>query len=380
MDLREFQKLGQSIWLDYLRRDLIESGALARLVRDDDVRGITTNPDIFNKAISESADYDGELARDVRTRDESPEALYERIVVDDIQKSADVLRPVFDASDGRDGFVSMEVSPHLAHDTEATLEEARRLWTKVRRDNVMIKVPGTVEGFPAVEQLTSEGINVNITLLFGRRACTRVHEAYMSGLEKRIARGQPIDRLASVASMFVSRIDVLVEEVLRERLASATGSTRAELQSLIGTVGIANAKLGYDDWKRTIKSPRWKALAARGARPQRMLWASTSTKSKELSDVHYVEALIGPDTIDTIPPKTLDAVRDHGVGVARLEEGLDAARSVMDTLARAGISIEELADRLVEEGLTKFATSFDAVIRSVGRKRDQVLARATATA
>ncbi|MEP6866021.1 MAG: transaldolase, partial [Deltaproteobacteria bacterium] len=303
MDLKELHEHGQSIWLDYIRRDLLVSGEFARLVHDDDIRGVTTNPSILEKAIAESKDYDSALRGDVRQTDEVAAAIYERLVIEDIQQAAEVLRPTYDATAGRDGFVSMEVSPYLAHDTLATIAEARRLWAKVARVNLMIKVPGTDEGVPAIEQLIGEGVNVNVTLLFGRGQCARVLEAYMSGLETRLARGMAIDRVASVASMFVSRIDVLVGDMLERR--SATPAARAALQRLVGTVGIANAKLAYDDWKATQRTARWRALAARGAQLQRLLWASTSTKDKHLSDVLYVEALIGPDTVDTIPPKTL---------------------------------------------------------------------------
>jgi transaldolase/glucose-6-phosphate isomerase len=373
MDLKEFHQHGQSIWLDYIRRELLETGEFERLVREDDIRGVTTNPSIFEKAIAESTDYDNSLRHDVQTKDEPAGAIYERLVIEDIQRAADILRPTFDASDGQDGFVSMEVSPYLAHDTQGTIAEARRLWARVARPNVMIKVPGTREGFPAIEQLTAEGVNVNVTLLFGREACRRVHEAYMAGLEARVARSKPIERIASVASMFVSRIDVLVGKMIESRLATVGESERARLQSLSGKVGIANAKLAYQDWKQDQRSARWQALAAHRARPQRLLWASTSTKDKRLSDVLYVEALLGPDTVDTIPPATLAAMRDHGHAEEHLEEGLDDARQVMDTLAQTGISIDEVTDELVEDGIKKFAASFDELMSSVERKRDRVL-------
>jgi transaldolase/glucose-6-phosphate isomerase len=368
VEIRAIQRLGQSVWLDYLRRDLLASGGLARLVRDDGISGITTNPDIFNKALSAGTDYDTALERDVGDHDEPASVIYEHLVIDDIQHAADVLRPVFDTTHGRDGFVSLEVSPYVAYDTIATVAEARRLWKCLARPNVMIKVPGTRTGFPAVEQLTREGLNVNITLLFGRKACLRVHDAYMAGLEARVVRGEAIDRIASVASMFVSRIDVLVEQILHERHDGVTG--------LLGEVGIANAKLAYEDWRQVIASPRWQKLARHGARPQRLLWASTGTKSPALSDVHYVEALIGPDTIDTIPPKTLDAFRHHGVAANRLSEGLDTAREVMERLARAGVSIDHLALELVEQGVRKFAVAFDELLATISKKRDHVLALA----
>lgn len=373
MNLREFHDHGQSIWLDYIRRELLETGELERLVHDDDIRGVTTNPSIFEKAIGESTEYDLALRRDVNARDEPARAIYERLVIEDIQRAADVLRPTFEASHGNDGFVSMEVSPYLAHDTDGTIAEARLLWTRIGRPNLMIKVPGTTEGVPAIEQLTAEGVSVNVTLLFGRDACRRVHESYMAGLETRVARGQAIDRIASVASMFVSRIDVLVGELVEDRLPNATGPERALLQSLRGKVGIANAKLAYQDWKQAQHGARWQTLASSGAHPQRMLWASTSTKDERLSDVLYVEALLGPDTIDTIPPATLAAMRDHGHAGERLEGELDDARDVMDRLARAAISIDDVTHQLVEDGVAKFSASFDELMASVERKRDRVL-------
>ncbi len=369
MDVKELLQHGQSVWLDYFRRDLISSGELARMVRDDGIRGITTNPAIFEQAIAGTTQYDAALDRQLRRNDESPRALYNRLVIDDIQQAADVLRPVYDATDGHDGFVSVEVSPYLAHDTQGSIADARRLWQEIDRDNLMVKIPGTREGVPAIEQLISEGININVTLLFSREACRQVRDAHMSGLETRVAHGAPIDRLAGVASMFVSRVDVLLEKLLRPRIENATDDARASLVALLGKVGIANAKLSYQDWKQAHASTRWQALAAHGARPQRMLWASTSTKDPKLSDVLYVESLIGPDTIDTVPPKTLDAFRDHGEATDQLEQGLDEARDVMSSLERAGISIERLADQLVEEGVEKFASAFDKLFAALDRKR-----------
>lgn len=365
MDLKELQNHGQSVWLDYFRRDLITSGELARMVREDGLRGITTNPTIFEQAINGTTLYDASIERYVTRKDEPPQKIYERVAIEDIQRATDVLRPVFDETQGRDGFVSMEVSPYLAHDTRGTIEEVSRLWRAVDRANLMIKIPGTKEGVPAIERSIADGININVTLLFGRDACRQVREAYMSGLETRVANNAPIDHISGVASMFVSRIDVLFEKVMKEH-------DHADLASLIGKVGIANAKLAYQDWKQDHASKRWQALAARGARPQRMLWASTSTKNAKLRDVLYVEALIGPDTIDTIPPKTLDALRDHGDATSHLEEGLDEAQAVMDTLKRAGVSMDELADKLVEEGVAKFAASFDTLFAALAKKRTRI--------
>ena len=365
MDLAALHRHGQAIWLDYFRRDLLDSGELARLVRDDDLRGVTTNPTIFAKAITESSDYDAELRR---MKHEPPGAMYDQLVVEDLRRAADVFRPTFEATGGLDGFVSVEVSPRLAHDTSATIAEARRIWNRIARANVMVKVPGTDAGVPAIEQLTADGIDVNVTLLFSRDACRRVREAFMAGLEARVARGLPVDRIASVASLFVSRIDVLVARIMEGRMASASPDERALLEELSGKVGIANAKLAYADWKDSVHGARWQALAARGARPQRMLWASTGTKDKRLPDVWYAEALIGPDTIDTMPPATLAAMRDHGRAGEHVEEGLDEARRIMDALARAGISIDAIAHQLVDDGLAQFSSSYDAVLAAIEAK------------
>jgi transaldolase len=372
MKLKELQALGQSIWLDYIRRDLLTSGEFARMVQDDGIRGVTTNPSIFDEAIGRSTEYDAAIARYARDEDEPAAALYERLSMEDIQQAADVLRSVYDATDHRDGFISMEVSPRLAHDTAGTLDEARRLWKRVARDNLMIKVPGTPEGLPAITRLIGEGINVNVTLLFSRAACRQVALAYMAGLETVAARKAPLDRIASVASMFVSRVDAKVDPLLEARDGAAHGA-------LSGKVAIANAKLAYHDWKEICASPRWQALAAKGARVQRLLWASTSTKDKRLRDTLYVEELIGPDTVDTIPLATLNAMRDHGTAVNRLEQGVDEARDVLEALARAGISIDNITQQLLDEGVAAFAKSFDALMASIEQKRTAVHARAATT-
>ncbi len=369
MDVKELRKHDQSVWLDYIRRHLLASGEFARLVEEDGVSGVTSNPSIFEKAIGGSTDYDEALQRYERTKDQRAAALFERLAIEDIQQAAGVLRPVYDATEARDGFACIEVSPYLAHDTEGTLVEARRLWRELRRENVMVKVPGTREGVPAIRQLTSEGINVNVTLLFGREACRQVAEAYMAGLESLAARGKPLDRMASVASMFVSRIDVMVNPMLE-----APGAPDQALRrGLVGKVAIANARLAYQDWKQMCQSPRWRALAERGARVQKLLWASTSTKDPRFSDVMYVEALIGPETIDTIAPPTLDAFREHGEVRDRIEEDLEGARRVMAQLAQAGISIDDVTDRLVEEGVEAFSASFDKLMAAIEKKRAGVL-------
>ncbi len=376
MDLKKLHREhGQSIWLDYIRRDLLRSGEFARLVKEDGVRGVTSNPSIFEKAIAESGDYGSSLERLVKSKDATASTIYEHLAIEDLRQAADILRPVYDESDRRDGYVSMEVSPYLAHDTRATVGEATRLWNQVGRDNLMIKVPGTLEGVPAIRQLTSQGINVNVTLLFSRAACRLVFDAYRGGLEALIARGGDPARVASVASMFVSRLDTLVDPMLEERALAAPPPEQAQLRGLVGKVAIANAKLAYQDWKETCRDPRWLALAARGARAQRLLWASTGTKDPRFSDVLYVESLIGPDTIDTIPPATLDALREHGKLQSHLEENLDDARRVLEALARTGISLDDLTARLLDDGVGKFSAAFDKLLASIDKKLRERSAR-----
>ena len=371
MRLAEIHEHGQAIWLDDFHRELLDTGELARLVREDDIRGVTTNPTIFDKAIAGSTAYDAELRQ---SRQDRPSEIYEHIVVEDLQRAADILQPTFAATGGLDGLVSVEVSPHLARDTSATIAEARRLWNRIARPNLMVKVPGTEEGAPAIEQLTAEGININVTLLFSREACRRVRDAFMVGLEARVARALPIDRIASVASLFVSRIDVLVSKIIERRLSSADADERLRLERLAGKAGIANARLAYADWKDSVRSARWQALSARGARPQRMLWASTGTKDKSLPDVWYVEALIGPETVDTVPPATLAAMRDHGRADEHLEDDLEGARAVMDDLSSAGISIDAVCQQLVDEGVAQFSKSYDALMALIDRKRSALAA------
>jgi len=328
---------------------------------------VTSNPSIFEKAIAESTAYEPALERLERSKDATPTAIYEYLAVEDLQQAADILRPVYDESDRGDGYVSMEVSPYLAHDTRATIDEATRLWKRVGRENLMIKVPGTREGVPAIRQLISQGINVNVTLLFSRTACREVNEAYMDGLEALTAHGD-LAGAASVASMFVSRLDTLVDPILEQRALAASPADQAQLQGLVGKVAIANAKLAYQDWKELCRHPRWLALVARGARPQRLLWASTGTKDPRFSDVLYVESLIGPDTVDTIPPATLDALRNHGKAQSHLEENITEATQVLTTLARHGISIDDLTARLLDDGVSKFSAAFDTLLASIEKK------------
>ena len=364
--LQELTSHGQSFWLDYIRRDLIQGGELGRLVEQDGLGGVTSNPAIFEKAFTSSQDYSETLAELQQQGEMGAMALYENLAIRDIRDAADVLRPVYERTDCRDGYVSLEVSPFLAHDTEGTLEQARRLWKEVGRDNLMIKVPATPQGLPAIEQLISEGINVNVTLLFSRDVYERVAQAYIAGLGKRTARGENISGIASVASFFISRIDSAVNSQIEARLKTVTDpKERSGLENLSGKVAIANAKLTYQKYKEIFASDAWKALAANGAQTQRVLWASTSTNDPQLSDVLYVEELIGPDTVNTIPPATMKAFGDHGRPRASLEESVDAAQATMEALGQAGISMDELTADLLKQGVRLFAEAFDKLLNAV---------------
>ena len=364
--LRALLELGQSVWLDYIRRDLITSGKLKRLIEEDGLRGMTSNPAIFEKAIAESSDYDG-ILKELASRPElDATARFEQIAVRDIQDAADLLRPVYESSGFRDGFVSLEVSPYLAHKTRETIAEARRLWKAVQRDNVMIKVPGTAEGLPAIRQLIGEGININITLLFAQEVYEKVAEAYLDGLEDLQTRGGNLKKMASVASFFISRIDTLVDSLLNDRLKRTTDpGQQALLKSLLGKVAIANGKLTYQRYRRIFSGPRWEPLAGKGAHTQRVLWASTSTKNPNYRDVMYAEELIGPDTVDTMPPATLEAFRDHGRVRESLTEDIPGAQKTMEDLAQAGISMKEVTDKLTEDGVKLFADAFAKLLAAV---------------
>jgi transaldolase len=359
---------GQSVWLDYIRRDLIERGALAKLVRDDALRGITSNPSIFEKAIAGSKDYDKLLQAALReTRD--PVAVYERLAVRDIQDAADELRSVYDVTRAHDGYVSLEVSPHLAHDTAGTIAEARRLWAAVARPNIMIKVPGTPAGIPAFAQLIGEGINVNVTLLFSCAAYRSVAEHYIDAIEHRAARHGDVARIASVASFFVSRIDTAVDKRLDALIAAVrSDADRARYKALLGKAAIANAKLAYRIYEELFGHARWHALAAKGAQPQRVLWASTSTKNPEYRDVIYVEELIGRDTVNTLPPATLDAFRDHGKVRRSLTEDVAGAQHVMNGLTAAGVSMDDVTAKLLDEGVQLFADAYDKLLGAIGER------------
>ena len=366
--LKDLQKFGQSVWLDYIRRDLFTTGELKRLIDDDGLRGMTSNPAIFEKAIADSTLYADMLKQLASRTDLDATGRYELLAIRDIQAAADALRPVYDSTKRRDGYVSLEVSPYLARDTEGTLKEARRLWKAVGRENVMIKVPGTTEGIPAFQQLISEGININVTLLFAQEVYAKVAEAYIAGVEQLAARGGDLSRIASVASFFISRIDSLVDSMIAARLKTSTDEReKADLQGLLGKVAIANGKQTYQTYLKLFGSDRWKKLSAKGAQTQRVLWASTSTKNPNYNDVMYVEELIGQDTVNTIPPATLDAYRDHGHPRASLTEDVESANRTMQTLAQRGISIKEVTDKLTDDGVRLFAEAFDKLLKAVDK-------------
>jgi transaldolase/glucose-6-phosphate isomerase len=364
--LKELIKFGQSVWLDYIRRDLLTSGELKRLITEDGLRGMTSNPTIFEKAITGGKLYD-DLLNSLRPRtDLDAKGRYEILAIRDIQDAADILRPVYDSSKRRDGYVSLEVSPYLARDTKGTIAEARSLWKAVGRENVMIKIPGTAEGIPAFQQAISEGINVNVTLLFSQDVYVKVAEAYIAGLEQFAKGGGDVSRMASVASFFISRIDSAVDAIIDAKLKASKDAKEQELlKSVQGKVAIANGKQTYEKYQEIFSTPRWKALATKGAQTQRVLWASTSTKNPAYRDVLYVEELIGPDTVDTIPPATFDAFRDHGKPRQSLTEDLASAHKTMETVAKLGISMKEVTDKLTDDGVRLFSEAFDKLLEAV---------------
>ena len=364
--LHELHAAGQSIWLDYIDRTMLGNGELARRIREDALTGMTSNPTIFEKALAEGHAYDAQLA--AAPPGLEPWQLFELVETEDVRAACDLFLPVHEATDAGDGYVSIEVSPGVAADPRATVEEARRLWRTVARPNVMVKVPGTPEGAVAARQLIAEGINVNITLLFSVDAHRAVIDAYLEGLEARVAAGQPIDRIASVASFFVSRVDSEVDKRLDALAAKATGAERERILALKGRTAVANAKLAYQLFRERFAGPRWEALAARGANLQRPLWASTSTKNPQYRDVMYVEQLIGPDTVNTMPPATLEAFRDHGIVARTVDADVEGARRTIADLERAGISLREVTAQLLTEGLRSFEKSFDTLIGGLERK------------
>lgn len=364
--LKQLEALGQSIWLDYIRRDLITGGELRRLIEEDGLQGMTSNPDIFEKAMVDSRDYDEDI-RALALKGKSPNEIYEALSQRDVQNAADEFRPVYDRTGGGDGFVSLEVDPRLARDPQGTIQEARRLWGALNRPNVFIKVPATAEGLPVIRQLIREGISVNITLLFGLPRYREVAEAYLGGLEARLAQGKAVKQVASVASLFVSRIDVLVDPLLEERIAQ--GGEKVELaRKTRGQVAIASAKMAYQIYKEIFGSDRFKKLAAQGAQIQRLLWASTGTKNPDYSDVKYIEALIGMDTINTVPVNTLDAYRNHGVPEARLEKNVAEAARTLRRLPELGINLDQVTQQLEDEGVGKFEKQFNKLLAAMEQK------------
>ena len=364
--LKELLNYGQSMWLDYIRRDLFTTGKLKQMIEDDGLRGMTSNPTIFEKAIADSSLYDDILSALAQRKDLDAIGRFEQIAIRDIRDAADTLRGVYEQSNFRDGYVSLEVSPYLANKTQETIDEARRLWKAVQRENVMIKVPGTPEGLPAIRQLIGEGLNINITLLFAQEVYEKVAQAYVEGIEEFGSRGGNLKKVASVASFFISRIDTLVDSLLNERIKNTSDAgQQAFLKGLLGKVAIANGKLTYQKYQRIFSGPRWQALASKGAQTQRVLWASTSTKNPNYRDVIYVEELIGPDTVNTMPPATIDAFRDHGRVRNSLTEDVPGAQKVMDDLARAGISMKEVTDKLTVDGVKLFADAFDKLLAAV---------------
>jgi transaldolase / glucose-6-phosphate isomerase len=362
---------GQSMWLDYIRRDLLTSGKLKSMIEGDGLRGMTSNPSIFEKAITESSLYDDLLHSPASSKLDAT-TRYEQIAIRDIQDAADILHPVYLESKFRDGYVSLEVSPLLALKTQETIDEARRLWKAVNRENVMIKVPGTAEGIPAVRQLIGEGININVTLLFAQEVYEKVADAYIAGIEDLSKRGGNLKKMAGVASFFISRIDTLVDSMVDEKLKSGNDAgQQALLKSLKGKVAIANGKLTYQIYERIFSGPRWESLASKGAQTQRVLWASTSTKNPAYRDVMYVEELIGPDTVNTMPPATIDAFRDHGKLRNSLTENVAGAQKTMDDLAKAGISINEVTAKLTTDGVKLFADAFNKLLDAVAKSAQE---------
>jgi transaldolase len=363
----KLESLGQSVWLDSISRSLITSGELRRLIEEDGLSGVTSNPAIFEKAIAETRDYDEDIQALAREGNGVGD-IYQNLVVHDIRLAADQLRPLYDRLEGKDGFVSLEVSPHLAHDTKRTVDEAHRLWRAVDRPNIFIKIPATFEGLSAIRELTGEGMNINVTLLFGLSRYREVARAYLAGLEDRIIHGKPIDRVASVASFFLSRIDTMIDPILEEK--AEWGGMKGHLAaSLIGEVAIASAEVAYHIFKEVFRSASFSYLNQQGGRIQRLLWASTSSKNPAYSDVKYVEPLIGPETINTIPMDTLRAYRDHGKPTVSLGRGLEKAKRVLKSLPDLGINLDQLTQSLEDEGVEKFVKPFDLLMARLSEKR-----------
>ncbi|MGN6278313.1 MAG: transaldolase [Sphingomonas sp.] len=360
--LNYLEALGQAVWLDFVDRKFLDEGGLKKLVEEDGLTGVTSNPSIFEKAMGHGTAYDDSLAAyDKAHPDAATIDRYEALAVEDIKAAADTLRPVYDRLSGKDGYVSLEVSPYLADDTDATIAEAAKLWKMVDKPNLMIKIPGTAAGVPAIAATIASGINVNVTLLFSIEAYKKVALAYVAGLEQRVERGEPIDTIASVASFFVSRIDTKIDAKI-DKLGSD------EAKAIRGKVAIANAKMAYQWYLEFLQTERWQKLAAKGAMPQRLLWASTGTKDPGYSDVLYLDTLIGKDTVNTVPPKTMDAFRDHGTPAETLTKDVDEARHVLAEAERLGLDLDGVTDTLVEEGVQSFAKSFDELLGSIAAK------------
>ncbi|MBV1691981.1 transaldolase [Novosphingobium sp. G106] len=370
--VKELETLGQSVWLDFLDRSFLVRGELTKLISQDGVAGVTSNPSIFEKAMGHGDAYDHDIASLLQRGEPDVGAIYEHLAVTDIRAAADALRPVYDRVNGADGFVSIEVSPDFANSTDDSIAEARRLWTEIDRPNLMIKIPGTKAGVAAVRLLTDAGLNINITLLFAIDMYKAVADAFLTGLEARVDRGADVSRVASVASFFVSRIDSRIDAAIDARVKAGDAETAA-LKALRSKVAIANAKLAYQHYLQLTASDRWLKLAAKGARPQRLLWASTSTKDASLPDVLYVDALIGPNTINTIPPKTMDAFRDHGTLAATLVEDVDGARRVLESADRLGLDLARITSKLVVDGIRQFSEANDALLRAIAEKRMALL-------
>ncbi len=362
--LKELADYGQSPWLDYIRRDLFTTGELKRLITEDGLKGMTSNPAIFEKAIG-SEYYKDSISALAHDKNLSAVEIYEKVAIEDIQTAADALKSVYDATGKRDGYVSLEVSPALADDANGTLEEARRLWKAVDRPNLMVKVPATAVGFDTIKQLISEGININVTLLFSQDSYRKVAEAYVAGLEKRASETDDLSNIASVASFFVSRIDSLIDTEIEEKLKDASGDEKMTLESLRGKVAIANAKMAYQAYQEIFSGARWEKLAEKGAQTQRVLWASTGTKNKAYSDVLYIEELIGKDTVNTIPPATWDSFRDHGKLRNSLTEDVSGAKKTLEDLEKAGISLEDATGKLLVDAVRLFVEPFDKMIAAV---------------
>ncbi|WP_308815418.1 transaldolase [Sphingomonas sp. GV3] len=367
--LKDLSQAGTAVWLDFVDRKFLEAGGLKKLVDEDGLTGVTSNPSIFEKAMGHGDAYDATLAEfDKAHPGAATIDRYEALAIQDIKAAAETLKPVYDRLDAKDGYVSLEVSPYIADDTDATIAEAEKLWHAVDRPNLMIKIPGTLAGAPAISATIAKGINVNVTLLFSKDAYIRVAEAYATGLEERVRQGQPIDRIASVASFFVSRIDSAIDKEIDRRIGENDPEAEA-LKAVRGKVAIANAKLAYQWFLDFEKSDRWQALAAKGAQPQRLLWASTGTKDKAYPDTLYVDTLIGRDTVNTMPPATMDAFRDHGTVAETLTADVADARHVLNEAERLGLDLGGVTDRLVEEGVASFAKAFDDLLGSIAAKQ-----------